>query len=176
MNILITGPIGSGKTTQAKLLSEELGFSLIQTGGLIRSEIKKNSPEANEFKELMLSGHLVDDKQMAKLVKTALSQTPGDVILDSYPRRLSQLSVFDPQIDLCIFLDVPDSTLEQRLLSRKRIDDQPEIIEKRLLVYHQETTPLLNHYKSQSKLIKIDASSDINQVKNLIKQAVQSIH
>jgi adenylate kinase len=161
MNILITGPIGSGKTTQAQVLAQELGATLIKTGDLIRVASQGNTPEAQVLRDHMTAGHMVPDEMMAKLLQQEIAKAGNIVILDSYPRRLSQLDVYNPGIDKVIYLDV--------LLSRGRIDDTPTVIKNRLRVYHQETVPLLDYYRQKNELITIDANGTIDEVKDRIK-------
>jgi adenylate kinase len=172
MHILITGPIGSGKTTQAVALASEFHATLIKTGDLIRQEATKNTPQGKLVHHYMSHGHMVPDEIMALLVKNAMKDAGDIVILDSYPRRLTQLNVYDPHIDKVIYLDIPDIVLEQRLIARGRVDDRPEIIKKRLHVYHQETVPLLNYYQDQGQLITIDGSGTIEDIKEQIKSHI----
>lgn len=171
MHILMVGPIGSGKSTQAKILSQELGLTLIQTGELVRKKSQEDSEEGRQVRETMEKGSLVSDEIMAQLLKEELAKDHAQsVLLDSYPRRLSQLDVYDPGIDKVVYLRLPDAVLEERLLARKRVDDKPEIIENRLKVYHEETEPLLDFYEKQGKLITIDGVGTLEEVTKRIEE------
>src|SRR5690242_12453474 len=104
MHILMVGPIGSGKSTQAKILSQELGLTLIQTGELVRKKAQEDSGEGHIVRETMEKGLLVSDEIMAQLLQEELAKDhTNGVLLDSYPRRLSQLEVFDPGIDKVVY-------------------------------------------------------------------------
>jgi adenylate kinase len=161
MKILIIGPIGSGKTTQGVILTKELNLPHIQTGQLIRDKAQGDDAFSQELKKDMSQGILISDQLMSQLFQEAVSKIgQSGFISDSYPRRLSQLPVYDPMIDIAIYLQVPDEIIEKRLLARKRADDTPEIIKKRLHVYHSETAPLLDYYREQNKLITADNPGD----------------
>ena len=176
MHILMVGPVGSGKSTQAKILSEELNLILIQTGELVRKKAQEDTDEGRMVKETMEKGHLISDEIMAQLLKEELTKDGSKgILIDSYPRRLSQLQVFDPGIDKVVYLNLPDQILEERLLARKRVDDKPQIIENRIRVYHEETEPLLEYYEKQGKLITIDGTGSLDEVKNRIKQYVPEL-
>ena len=176
MRIAIVGPVGSGKSTQAKKLSQELHIPLIQTGELVRKKAQEDSDEGRRINEQMRQGHLIDDDLIAQLLQQELEEHHyRNYLADSYPRRLSQLNVFNPQIDKVIYLDVPDDELEKRLLKRHRIDDTPEVIEHRIQVYHTETVPLLEYYRRSGKLITIDASGSIEDVSRIIKHHLQEL-
>jgi adenylate kinase len=173
MHILITGPIGCGKTTHAVLLAEDLQATLIKTGDLIRQEAVKNTSKGKLVRHYMTHGHMVPDDVMAELLQIAIKDASETIILDSYPRRLSQLKIYDPGIDTVIYLNISDDALEERLLKRGRVDDRPEVIENRLRVYHQETVPLLKYYQDQGRLITIDASGTIEEVQEKIRSHFQ---
>lgn len=172
MRILLTGPIGSGKTTQAEKLAHDLNFYMVNTGGLIREEVAKNSPLSQKLKSALETGEMAPDDLVSQIVQNDLKNSTKDVVFDSYPRRLSQLAVFDPNIDLAIYLDISDAELEQRLLKRGRADDKKEIIENRLKVYHTETKPILEYFQKQNKLLTIDGHGSIEKVHQKIKQAL----
>ncbi len=161
MRILIAGPQGSGKTTQAKKLSEKLGYLFIATGDILREEAKHDTSEGRALKETMRQGGIANDEITAKLVASKIKDSNGNgLIMDGFPRRLSQLEYFDPGFDRVVYLEVPDEEVTGRLLSRGRADDKPEIISERLKLYHMLTEPVLDYYQRQGKLLRIDAKQD----------------
>jgi adenylate kinase len=125
------------------------------------------------IKQRMLQGELVPDEVVVQAIKKELQKVSDqDVVFDSYPRRVSQLKLFDPGIDVAIYLDLSDDELKKRLTKRGRADDVPEVIANRLKVYHQETQPILDHYQNEGKLVTIDGHGSTDQVYARIKQAL----
>lgn len=172
MKIGIAGPQGSGKSTQAQILSKKFNLCLIDCGNLIRQKAKdKDSVGKRTFKSLE-KGELVDDQIVAEVFRNRVGRSDCKLgfIADGYPRRLSQLKVFDPQFNKMIYLDVSDQAVEKRLLFRGRFDDTPSLIKKRLAVYHQNINPVLDFYQRKGKLIKVDGSRSVTDVtKEIIK-------
>ncbi len=166
----MTGPVGSGKTTEAKLLSEYLGVPLIKTGELLRSEAETKSNLGEQLKKVIYTGELIDDDIVIELVKREIERVGNSFILDCYPRRMSELEKFDPKIDYVIYLDLPEEDSVKRLTQRGRPDDKPEVIKKRWQVYKEETEPLLEYYRQQGKLFEIDGSGSIEQVQDRIRK------
>ena len=147
--ILLAGPQGSGKTTQAKFIAQKYGLHFISAGKLLR-ELAQSGSEEGEF---------VDDKVAARLVKEEIEKdSQNGFVLDGFPRRFSQLEYFNPDFDQVIYLDVPDGEVVDRMLGRGRADDTPEAIGERLRLYHSNTEPVLDYYDRQGKLIKVNAS------------------
>lgn len=171
MRILLTGPIGSGKTTQARILSQELHLKLIKIGELVRNEAEKDTPEGKLLKGIILGGGMVPDEIAARLFKEALHdlQSHKGFISDGYPRRLSQIKAYDPRIDFMFYIKVPEDEVLRRLKKRGRLDDKPEVIKQRIAVYHNETEPLLDYYRKQAKLIEINGMGTMEEVKLRIK-------
>lgn len=179
MKILLLGSIGCGKSTQAQILADDLGFDYIRSGDLVREKAHEATTEGRECKECLENGHLVSDLIIAPLVQARLEerQSKGqhNFIFDGYIRRLSQLKVWDPEYDLVVFLKVPEATVRERLAKRERTDDKPEIIEERLKVYHQETEPVIQYYQKKGILWTIDASGTIEQVTKKIEEHFKEI-
>ena len=168
MKLLLLGSIGSGKSTQAKILAEDLGFNYIRSGDISREKSLEDTPEGRICKEAVHAGHLVPDEIIAPLVKERVDkeQRLGQInfIFDGYIRRLSQLEIYDPEYDQVVYLELPEADIRERLLHRQREDDSPEVIEERLKVYHAETEPLIRHYENKGILTRIDASGSIEDV------------
>ncbi len=161
MKILLAGPQGSGKTTQAKMIAQKYGLHFISAGDLLRNFAQSGSDEGDQVKEDMENGEFVDDGVAARLVKEEIGRSSnGKFILDGFPRRFSQLKYVSPHFDRVISLEVPEKEVVSRMLARGRVDDTPEAIQERLRLYHVETEPVLDYYNQQGKLIKVDASQD----------------
>lgn len=175
MKILITGPQGSGKTTQAQMLANKLGLSLVDTGEMLRQMAKNDqSPEGQEVKAEMGRGELVDDRVAASLVASRLSgeDCRNGYVVDGYPRNLASLELFNPEFDQVFYLDIPDEEVEKRLLARGRADDTPEAIRERLALYHQKTEPVLGYYEKAGKLIRIDGRGGVEEVAKAIDEKI----
>jgi adenylate kinase len=168
MKILITGAQGSGKTTQANILAERLGFSLIKLGDLLREFAQGDGEENKRIAEELSKGDLVDDAVAARLIKKRFENSTEEKgsVTDGYPRRMHQMELFDPHYDKVFNLVIDDQVGVKRLLARGRGDDTPEAIEKRLSWYHQETEPVLEHYKREGILVEVDGEKSIEEVTN----------
>lgn len=179
MRILLLGSIGSGKSTQAQILADDLGFDYIRSGDLAREKALEDTDEGRAVNEAVHSGHLVADEIIAPIVEKRVKEKESagqhNFIFDGYIRRLSQLEIFDPKYDQVVYLKLPEEMVRERLLHRNREDDSPEVIEERLKVYHEETEPLIRHYKSQGILTVIDASGSIEDVTKNIEDFFKPI-
>lgn len=175
MRIIIFGPPGSGKGTQARLLAGDFGLKHISTGEIFRDELKKKTKAGIEaYGKYLSRGNLVPDDLTFEIFKNALQNTKDNFILDGFPRTINQAKEADNicKIDYVIVLDVPFHTLKSRLLKRAKIegrsDDTPETIRKRFKVYREQTAPLLEYYRD--KIILIDGDRDADNIeKELIK-------
>lgn len=185
MRIIIFGPPGAGKGTQAKLISEEYGIPHLSTGEIFRSAIKNETPLGKEVKTILDAGNLVPDEKVVGLVEEELKDDQYDdgYILDGFPRTVPQAKAFDTildkkgkSLDAFLQLEVPENELVDRILSRGegRSDDTPEKVKNRLAVYRQETEPVLNYYKEQDIVETIDGVGSIEDIFGRIMDTLDS--
>lgn len=185
MRIIIFGPPGAGKGTQAQLISEEYNIPHLSTGEIFRSAIKNETPLGKEVKSILDAGDLVPDEKVVGLVEEELKDEKYDdgYILDGFPRTVPQAEAFDRMLekkgnalDAFVQLQVPEEELVNRILSRGegRSDDTPEKIKNRLAVYWNETQPVLNHYKEQDLVVEINGVGSINDIFGRIKNTLSN--
>jgi len=186
MNLLLFGPQGSGKGTQAKRISEEHGIPHISTGDMYRAEMRSGSDLGLEIKPIYDRGDLVPDELTVALIRERLAapDAAAGFVLDGYPRTLHQAEALDAmlreigrKLDAILFFDLDDETATQRALGRSheegRADDTPEGIARRLAVYHQVTEPVVEHYRVTGKLVPIHAERSIDAVWAEIEDALR---
>jgi len=190
VNVLLLGPQGSGKGTQAKLISRTYGIPQIATGDMIREMKELDTPEGRELKAVYDAGDLVNDDLMIRLIGSRLDR--GDTIpgfvLDGFPRTMPQAEALDEllrdlgrDLDVVFEFQVPDrDVLLERLLKRaaeeNRSDDTAEAIRRRLELYEQETAPLTEYYRStRGNVVGIHAERPIEQVFAEIRQALDQV-
>lgn len=168
--ILLIGPQGSGKSTQAKLLAEFLKIPLISTGDILREKAEVDET----IRQVLNEGHLVDDQTIARIVKDRLSKDDclNGCVIDGYPRTLEQMRLFDPGFDKVFSLDVPEEIVVKRLMSRGRADDTLELIKRRLDLYYKQTEPLLDYYKKLGILINIRGLGDIETIQQDLRNHI----
>lgn len=190
MNILLLGPQGSGKGTQAKLISKTYGIPHISTGDMIREMKELDTPAGRELKAVYDAGELVNDKLMIRLIEERLDRgdtLPG-FVLDGFPRNLAQAEALDEMlhelgrdIDIVFDFQVNDrDTLVQRMVKRaeeeNRSDDTPEAMRRRLEIYDKETAPLGEYYRSKhGNVVGIHAERPIDEVFSEIRSALSSV-
>lgn len=172
MNIVVMGPAGSGKTTQAQLLADYLGVPHLNVGDLLYFYAKEESETGKRVKEAMESGELVEDDLTLRLVEEHLGQLEhkNGTVVDGFPRSLSQAEKLSISVDLVFYLRVSDDVTKERLLKRGRSDDTQDLINKRLEVYHRETEPILEYYRKNGVLACVDGEKDIQSIFQEIQQ------
>lgn len=177
MRLMITGPQGSGKTTQAKIIAQKLELCLVKTGDLVRNKAKEESEEGQSLKKSLEEGQLSDDRLVAKLLKEELDihHCPNGFVVDGYPRRLSQLDEFDPVFDKVFYLDISDELAIKRMLGRGREDDVPELIEERLKIFREESEKVVEFYERKGLLVRINGGEPIEQVTEEIIENIKNI-
>ena len=183
MNVLILGPQGAGKGTQAKRIAAEYGIPHIATGDMLRASIAAGDPLG--VQAILDQGLLVPDDVMIALIRDRLGQPDAEAgfVLDGFPRTMAQadaldamLREIDKDLDLVFELQVPDQVSIDRLLKRAqlegRTDDTPETIRTRLALFHSETAPLVEHYRTRGNLIGIHGDRPVGSVFAEIQQAL----
>ena len=186
MNLLILGPQGAGKGTQAKRIAAEYGLPHIATGDILREAMAADTPLGREVRPIYDSGGLVPDELMIELIRDRLSQpdTANGFILDGFPRTFAQAEALDTMLrdidrplDLVLELQVPDEVAVERLSRRAalegRPDDTPEAIRRRLELYHEETEPLVEYYRARGNVVGIHGDRTENEVFAEVQRAVE---
>lgn len=186
LNIILFGPPGSGKGTQAANLVEQYGLIHISTGDLLREEIGNNTALGQEAQKFMDQGKLVPDDVVIGMISSKLDNNPDakGIIFDGFPRTIAQAEALDKLLDfkdtdinMLLALEVGDEELVKRLKLRGqtsgRADDQDEsVIRKRISVYKEETQPVAGYYDKQNKLVNIPGEGNIEQTFVLLKEAI----
>ena len=179
--LIFLGPPGAGKGTQAQVLSENHQIPHISTGDILRAAVAQQTPLGKQAKDYMDKGELVPDELILNLIQDRLSYDDAahGWILDGFPRNVNQaafleklLTELDQQSDCVLNLEVPDDVLVERLLARKRKDDNEETIRRRLEVYHQETVPVINFYQDLNTLKTIDGNHSMEEVTKSLSEAI----
>jgi adenylate kinase len=183
MRLILLGPPGGGKGTQAKLLAHRHNLEHISTGDLLRAAAAAGTPLGLRAKPYMDAGKLAPDDLVNDLVAERFRRTdrPERFVLDGYPRTLSQAAALDAvlreqflDLTAVLLLNVDDNEIVRRLGGRGRADDRPETVRARLGVYHTETEELIPHYRAQSSLIELSGEGDIETVYNNIMKVLTS--
>ncbi len=175
MKILITGPQGSGKSTQANLLADFLNLPFIGIGALLREHVLSGSQHADMIDKALSSGEFADEVTVAKIFQERVSREDckNGFVADGYPRSEGQLKFFNPQYEKVILLSAPESTLVKRLLKRGRVDDVPELIKRRLELYNSETAPIMKKYEDEGVVVHIDSSGEIEETQGMVRRIFQ---
>ena len=180
MIIILLGPPGSGKGTQANFIQNKLSIPHLSTGDILRQSVKNKTELGNIVKNVMAKGELVSDELVLQIIKERISQNDCDkgFILDGYPRNIAQaeslkevLKDVNRNIDRIIFLDVDFKVLQSRIETRSkenngeiRTDDTSEVLIKRLDEYKLQTAPLAEYYSRDKKFKKINGMNTISDV------------
>ena len=179
MRLVLVGPPGAGKGTQAVRLAERLRVPHISTGDLFRANLKDMTPLGVEAKGYMDAGDLVPDEVTTRMVRSRLDEpdTGTGFILDGFPRTLPQADALDAMLgelgvalDAVVELDAADEVVVQRLLGRGRSDDTEDVIRNRQKVYRDETAPLLDHYRT--KVVSVDAVGSVEEITERLANAL----
>jgi len=186
VNILLLGPQGSGKGTQAKRIAEEYGIPHIATGDMLRAAIAEGTETGKKVEPIYNRGDLVPDDLMIELIRERLQQDDAKdgFILDGFPRNYAQAEALDQmlreigrELDVVFALQVSDEVSRGRLLERSRLegrdDDTPEAIDNRLRIYHEQTEPLVEYYRTRGHVVPIRGDRPIDEVFAEIQNALE---
>jgi adenylate kinase len=188
VNLLVLGPQGAGKGTQAKRISSEYGIPHISTGDMFRAAAAAGTELGKRVEPILGSGELVPDELTVALIRERLGAEDAHegFVLDGFPRNLAQAEELDEMLssiaralDAILFFNVPDSVGMERALERARLegrdDDTPEVIARRLEIYHSETEPIVEHYRVTGKLVPLHAERSVDQVWREIEEALERV-
>jgi adenylate kinase len=184
LKVVFLGPPGSGKGTQAAVLSQTLGVPAISTGDMLREAVAEGSELGLRVRDIMNSGALVDDETMAEVVRERLCRGRRErgergFLLDGYPRTVPQAETLEgilgergERLDAVVLVDVPEEELVRRAVARQREDDRESVIRERLRVYREKTAPLIGYYQGRGLLREIDGHRPISEVTSRILSAL----
>jgi adenylate kinase len=187
VNLLVLGPQGAGKGTQAKRISDEYGIPHVSTGDMFRA-LDESTELGRKVKAIMDRGDLVPDEVTIAMIEDRLNSpdAANGFVLDGFPRNLAQADALDEMLggigrglDAILFFDVPDEVGVERALKRaeleNRSDDTPDVIAKRLETYHRETEPIVEHYRTTGKLVPLHAGRTVEEVWREIAEALEQV-
>src|SRR6185295_11462015 len=193
MRLILLGPPGAGKGTQARRLVEKHGLVQLSTGDMLRAAVNAGTPVGQRAKDIMARGELVPDEVVVEIVSNRIDEPDAHsgFILDGFPRTVPQAHALDRmlarkglRLDAVIELKVDEKILLKRIEKRiaemtargekLRADDNPDVLHRRLLAYRDQTAPLVNYYLLQSQLRAVDGMAPIEEVAKAIDAALQS--
>ena len=180
MRIILFGPPGCGKGTQATFISESLSIPHLSTGDMLRSAVSSGSEIGLKAKNIMESGGLVSDQIVLSIVEERIAKDDCEkgFILDGFPRTVNQAEKLDlllstnNKIDYVLRIKVDEEEIIKRLIDRAREDDKPDIIKNRFKTYNSETQPLIPFYEERKILFNIDGMQEIEKVSEDIKKVI----
>jgi len=186
VNLLVIGPQGSGKGTQAARLSDAHGIPHVSTGEMFRAAIAAGTELGLRVEPILAAGQLVPDDLTVDLIRERLAEPDAErgFVLDGFPRNLAQAEALDAMLadigrglDAVLFFDLAEEIAVERLRVRAREegreDDTPEGIARRLAIYHEQTEPVVERYRATGKLVPLHADRSIEQVADEIEQALE---
>jgi adenylate kinase len=178
--LVLVGPPGAGKGTQADALSERLAIPHISTGELFRSHIGDQTELGQQVRKYLDGGDLVPDEITNQMLIERLAEpdTENGFLLDGFPRTVKQadllskvLAESDQKLDAVVELQVPEQVLVDRLMARGRTDDTEEVIRNRQRVYRADTAPLLDYYRDV--LVTVDGVGEVEEITNRVLNALR---
>ncbi len=188
MRLILMGPPGAGKGTQARVVADHFGVPAISTGDIFRANVSNGTELGRKAKEYMDAGEYVPDEVTNRMVRNRIDEedaAPG-FLLDGYPRTLAQVEELDGMIkftghalDAVVVLTVDEEELVQRLLQRAetdgRSDDTEDVIRRRQEVYVEQTEPLIGVYRDRKLLVEVDGMGEVDEVTERIFTALADI-
>ncbi|MEO5632349.1 adenylate kinase [Gaiella sp.] len=188
MNVLVLGPQGSGKGTQAKRICAAHGIPHVSTGDMFRAAISEGTDLGRQVEPILASGELVPDELTVALIRERLSRDDASrgFVLDGFPRNLLQAEELDQMLeaigrplDTVLFFDLDDETATVRALGRAheegRTDDTPEVMARRLAIYHEQTEPVIERYIAAGTLHTLAADRGVDDVFAEIEDALRQV-
>ena len=182
MRLVLLGPPGAGKGTQAERICAAHGLVHLSTGDLLRAAVAAQTELGLRAKQAMDAGDLVSDEIVLALVRERLEQpdAAGGFLLDGFPRNTAQAEALDADlgtkgVELCISMLLDDEEIMRRLLARGRKADQESVIRTRLEVYRDETAPLIAYYEGKKLLRSVDALGTVDEVFERIQAALSVV-
>ena len=188
MRLLIMGPPGAGKGTQATFLADWCGIPAISTGDIFRANVSRGTELGDEARRYMDAGEYVPDSVTNRMVRNRIDEpdAEGGFLLDGYPRTLAQAGELDGMVertghrlDAVVVLTADRDELVQRLSQRARVegraDDTPEVIRRRQDIYIDQTAPLIGLYRDRNVLIEVDGMGEVRDVTSRILAAVATV-
>lgn len=184
VRLILLGPPGAGKGTQARTLADLWQIPHISTGDILRAAVANQTSLGVEAQSYMERGELVPDDLVIAMIQERLSQPDAKKgwILDGFPRNVTQadslnslLEEINQAYDCTVNLDVPDEVLVDRMLGRGRQDDNEAVIRRRLEVYREQTAPLIHFYRDRHRLININGNTEVADVTAAVKQSVDNL-
>ena len=188
MRLILMGPPGAGKGTQAKVVADHIGIPAISTGDIFRANVSDGTELGQKAKEYMDAGEYVPDEVTNLMVRNRIDEPDAEpgFLLDGYPRTLAQVEELDSMIkftghelDAVVVLTVEREELVQRLMQRAetdgRSDDTEEVIRRRQEVYAEQTEPLIDVYRDRNLLIEVDGMGSVDEVKGRVFAALEGV-
>jgi adenylate kinase len=188
VNILLLGPQGSGKGTQAGRIASEYGIPHVSTGELFRAAVASGSELGRRVEPILESGQLVPDDLTIEVIRERLASDDArdGFVLDGFPRTMAQAEALDGllseigrELDVVLYFQIDDEAAFERIRTRaeqeRRTDDDPEVTRRRLEIYHRETEPLADYYRAKDILVPIRADRSIPEVWKDIADALERI-
>ncbi len=188
MRLIIMGPPGAGKGTQAKFIAEHFKIPAISTGDIFRANVSEGTPLGVEAKRYMDAGEYVPDEVTNRMVRNRIDEpdAAGGFLLDGYPRTVAQVEELDGmirftghQLDAVVCLTVDQDEIVSRLLQRAQVegraDDTEDVIRRRQDLYTEQTAPLIEIYKQRGMVHEIDGIGEVDEVTARIFQALDVV-
>jgi adenylate kinase len=184
LQIVMLGPPGAGKGTQSRKIEEKFSIPHISTGEILRAEVERKTKLGKEIEDVMMSGELVADDIIIRLVEARLIEPDcrRGFILDGFPRTITQAKELDAFLRRqgrdklhVIYLMVTEKISLERLMARRRLDDTEEILKNRIKVYHEQTAPLIDYYFEKGLIVRVNGVQSIDDVFQEIEERLAGL-